>query len=96
MFGDKLYALRTAKGMSQEELARLLCKSKQSVSNWENNTVMPAVEVLVQICKMFNVSCDYLLDLESSNTLNADGLTDEQLLHLQLLINDLRELNYTK
>lgn len=90
MFGDKLYALRSAAGMSQTELAKKLCKSKQSVSNWENNTVMPAVEVLVQICKIFNVSCDYMIDLNTGKSLNTDGLTDEQIIHIQLIINDLK------
>ena len=90
MFGDKLYALRSAAGMSQTELAKKLCKSKQSVSNWENNTVMPAVEVLVQICKVFSVSSDYMLDLNTGGSLNTDGLTDEQIMHIQLIINDLK------
>ena len=93
MFGDKLYALRSAAGMSQTELAKKLCKSKQSVSNWENNTVMPAVDVLVRICRIFNVSCDYMLDMNTGNSLNVDGLTDEQLMHIQLVINDLKHIS---
>lgn len=96
MFGDRLYALRMARGMSQSELAKVLGKSKQSVSNWESNTVMPAVDVLIKICKVFGVSCDYILDQKESKSLSVEGLTDEQLLHVQLILNDLRNVNRSK
>ena len=96
MFGDKLYALRTARGMSQSEPAKKLRKSKQSVSNRENNTVMPAVDVLVKICKIFDVSCDYILDQKENKSLSVEGLTDEQILHVQLILNDLRDVNRSR
>ena len=36
-FGEKLYKLRKAQGLSQEALAEKLNTSRQAVSKWENN-----------------------------------------------------------
>ena len=37
------------------------CKRKQSVSNWENDNIMPSVETLKKAADFFHVSTDYLL-----------------------------------
>ena len=40
-FGEKLYKLRKAQGLSQEALAEKLNTSRQAVSKWENNNGYP-------------------------------------------------------
>lgn len=90
MLGERLYELRTQKGLSQVELANLLNKSKQSISNWENNNILPSIDMLIQLSKIFQVSCDYLLDLDDRKFLEVTGLTGEQLSHVQCIIDDIR------
>ena len=90
MFGDQIKELRQAAGLSQVQLAAKLNVSKQSVSNWENNNIMPSIDMLIRISKTFSVSADYLLGLENRQTLDVSGLSAEQILHLQALINDLK------
>ena len=60
--GEKLIVLRNAAGMSQDALAEALSVSRQSVSKWETDQVQPQIEKVMQICKLFSVSADDLLD----------------------------------
>lgn len=76
--------------MSQIKLADILGKSKQSISNWENNNILPSIDMLVKLSDIFQVSTDYLLELDDRRRLDVTGLTDEQLEHIQLIINDMR------
>lgn len=58
--GSTIYRLRTAKNLSQEDLAERLEVSRQSVSKWENNTATPDLEKLVKLCDIFEISLDEL------------------------------------
>ncbi len=90
MLGERLRNLRESRGLSQVQLANRLGKSKQSVSNWENNNILPSIEILVRLAEIFQVSCDYLLEIDNRKFLDVDGLSDIELAHLQMVINDLR------
>ena len=92
MLGEQIKQLRLNKKLSQVELAEKLCVTKQSVSNWENENIMPSIEMLMKIANIFGVTTDFLLGLTESHTLNTTGLTDLQIEHIQTLINDLREI----
>ena len=59
---EKIAHLRIANGMSQEELARSLKVSRQSVSKWESGDSLPQLDKIVEICNMFDVSADDLLN----------------------------------
>lgn len=58
--GSTIYKLRTAKNLSQEDLAERLEVSRQSVSKWENNTATPDLEKLIKLCDIFEISLDEL------------------------------------
>lgn len=90
MLGQNIRKLRLERGMNQEELGQRVWASKQSVSNWENDNIMPSVEVLVRLADCFGVSTDYLLGRSESRALDTSGLSDRQLAHLQMIIDDLR------
>ena len=60
--GEKITALRNAAGMSQDALADSLSVSRQSVSKWEADQAQPQIDKVMQICKLFTVSADVLLD----------------------------------
>lgn len=89
MLGEQIKNLRTNKRLSQIELANKLCVTKQSVSNWENENIMPSIEMLIRIAEIFGVTTDFLLGLSEKHTLNTDGLTELQIAHIQTLINDI-------
>ncbi len=60
-FGEKLLQLRKRKGLSQEELAGRLNVSRQAISRWENEGILPDAGNLLQLNRLFGVSVDYLL-----------------------------------
>ena len=60
-FGEKLYQLRTERGMSQEALARSLGVSRQAISRWELGEVVPDTANVLAVSRKFGVSTDYLL-----------------------------------
>lgn len=93
MLGDRIKTLRTAMNLSQVELAHKLNVSKQSVSNWENNNILPSIEILKKLASFFSCSTDYLLEMDNRLFLNYTNLTTEQRAHIQALIDDLEKLN---
>ena len=58
--GEKIYELRTAKNLSQGEVADLLGVSRQSVSKWETDGAVPELDKLMKLCDLFGVSMDEL------------------------------------
>ncbi len=90
MFGDMIKNLRQARSLNQVQLADSLNVSKQTVSNWENNNILPSIEMLVKISQFFSVSTDYLLELDSRSYIEVTGLTDVQLAHVRQIIDDIK------
>jgi len=93
MLNEKIKELRLSYKLNQVEMAKALGVSKQCVSNWENDNVLPSIEMLVKIAKFFNVSSDYLLGLDDSEKVSVQGLTETQVAHVKLIIQDMLELN---
>ena len=91
MLGRQIYDLRTALGWSQVQLAEKLNITKQTVSNWENENIQPSIEMLVRIAKLFRVSTDYLLGLDTTQTINVDGLPKSFIAHLTQIIEDYKQ-----
>ncbi len=90
---ENIKKLRIARGLNQVEFAKALSVTKQCVSNWENDNVLPSIEMLVKIADFFSVSTDYLLGRTATCVLSTDGLTGEQCAHVRLLVDDLRNAN---
>ena len=59
---DNLKKIRKEHNLSQEQLADKLGVSRQSVSKWESNQAYPEMDKVLQICKMFNVNIDELMN----------------------------------
>ncbi|MDR3263704.1 MAG: helix-turn-helix domain-containing protein [Clostridiales bacterium] len=91
MLNEKIKEMRIACGISQVELANKLGVSKQCVSNWENDNVMPSIEMLIRLTKFFSVSADFLLGLDNREFLEISGLTELQTTHIQNIINDIKK-----
>ena len=63
--GGKLYSLRVAKRMTQEQLAAVLCVSPAAVSKWERNLANPSIEMLWALADYFECTMDELVGRET-------------------------------
>ena len=96
MFANRIKFLRKSKGWNQTQLAEKLGVTKQSISNWENDNIMPSVEMLVRVANLSQVSTDYLVGNEKDkpdniHLIDVTGLTPEEIEHIQIIVNDLRK-----
>lgn len=82
--------LRKRYNLSQKQLAGLLNVSAQSVCNWENDNIMPSVEMITRIATHFDVSTDYLLGLDNRSFIEVGDLQEAHLAHIQMIVNDIR------
>ena len=63
--GEKIYKLRSEKGISQETMAFDLGVSRQAVSKWETDQSLPDLDKIKLLSDYFEVSIDYLVkDIE--------------------------------
>ena len=91
ILNENIRELRIAQGISQVDLARALNVSKQCVSNWENDNVLPSIEMLVRLADHFGVSTDSLLGRSTEDAVDLRGLKPEEASHIRLIVADLRK-----
>ncbi len=94
MFHERIKSLRQSLGMNQVQFARKLFVTKQCISNWENDNIQPSIDMLIRISTTFSVSTDYLLGLSDYCSLDVSGLSNEEVLHIQNIVNDIRALKF--
>ncbi len=63
--GTLIRELRKEQNLTQSELAQIMQTTQDTISLWELGKSMPDIIALVKLAKLFNVSTDYLLDLEA-------------------------------
>ena len=59
---EKITHLRIANNINQEKLASLLNVTRQSVSKWESGESLPQIDKVMEICELFKISADELLN----------------------------------
>lgn len=62
--GKRIKELRVSKSMTQEDLAFKLGVSTQAVSRWETSITYPDITLLPILANMFDMTVDYLLDVD--------------------------------
>lgn len=64
----RMKELRIAKGVTQEELAKVLNVKKAAISKYENGRVDPSINVLKLAAKYFDVPVDYIIGNDPAST----------------------------
>ncbi len=77
-FGDKIRALRTAKGLSQPQLAALLGVTKNAITNWEAGASRPDIGTIPLLCAHLDVTADAFFGI----TPKPDALSKAEKQHL--------------
>lgn len=71
--GIFLKTLRKEKGITQEQLAKVLNVSNRSVSRWENGVNLPDFSLLLEIAKYYEIGVDEILNGERIKNLMEDN-----------------------
>ena len=62
---NRVKELRTARGWTQEDLAKMTGVSRQSINSIERNRYVPSLELALTFAKVFGCSTDQIFTLES-------------------------------
>lgn len=77
-FGENVAFFRKKSKITQEELAEKLNVSRQTVSRWENDSALPDVETLIELCELFNCDMDTLVRKNAEDFVNKDSKKQTQ------------------
>ena len=77
-FSQRLKQLRTAKHLTQGQVAQRIGVTTSMVSSYETDIRLPSFEVLIKISRLFGVTVDYLLCIEDRRLIDVSALTDEE------------------
>ncbi len=91
MLADKIKSLRKARGWTQAELGQKVSLSRTGINAWEQGLSMPSTAMLVELAKVFAVSTDYLLGLDSVAVIDVSGLAERDVAILAELAERLRQ-----
>lgn len=81
MIGERLAEIRKDHGDRQYDLAQKLNVTVSAVRSWEQDKSSPSYETLVSICKLYDISSDYLLGL--SRVEREEEFSKEELAQLR-------------
>ena len=62
-FGERLSEELKASGITQKELAQKVNVDPSNITNWKKGLNFPSLEMFYQLCRVLDVSADYLLGL---------------------------------
>lgn len=82
MIGDRIKALRLVGNLSREDLANKLGVSYSAIAMYEQGNREPNNDLLVKISNFFNVSTDYLLEVNLNSIVKNNQNKLEQILQL--------------
>lgn len=80
---NKMILLRKQKGLSQTDLAKVVGCSREIISKYEKDNVMPSIEMAKKIADALEVSLDYLVG-EGQNA-TFDKKTMQRLHEMEVL-----------
>ncbi|HIT66690.1 MAG TPA: helix-turn-helix transcriptional regulator [Candidatus Merdisoma merdipullorum] len=66
---ERIKELREKNNLTQTELARRLHVTRSSVNAWEMAISIPSTEKILSLCSILHTTSDYLLGLDTGETL---------------------------
>ena len=91
---EKIKNLRTAKKITQSELAERVGITKATISAYENGTRLPSYDVLIKIAQLFHVSLDNILGYSNKYVIDVTGLDQKQRNTIHEVVSTYRRHNF--
>ena len=70
-FSERLKSIRIECGMTQKNVYTKLNVSANCYASYEQGRTEPNIEMIKQLCSIFDVSADYLLGIETDTSSNV-------------------------
>lgn len=78
MIGDRIKELRDRSNMTQNALAKKLGITRSAVNAWEMGISIPSTQYIVELSRLFKISSDFILELDSKETINISEFEKEE------------------
>ena len=81
-FGETINTLRINKGMSQQQLADILCAERSTISGWETGRRMPHVDIIQSLADALDADVRLLMQVASKeyNPFHVIVVDDERII----------------
>lgn len=90
-YGKAITALRKKNGMTQAELGNALNVTYQAVSKWENDLSQPGIDVIADICRIFNITIDDFIKIARNEEIIETAVTSDNALSREETAQVIRE-----
>lgn len=87
---QKLRMLRESRHLTQLQVANRVGVSKAMISAYETAIKTPSIDVLIRLSRLYGVSVDYLVCVDSAIGLDVTGLDDDSVSLVSALVEKLR------
>ncbi len=81
--GERLFELRKAKSLTQDEVAEKLNVTRQTVSKWETNQSTPDFDKIVPISELFEIGVEELLTGKKEEKQKKEEVQEEKVITKQ-------------
>lgn len=88
---QKLRMLRESRHLTQLQAATRVGVTKATISAYETATKAPSVEMLIRLSRLFGVTIDYLVCVDSPQGIDISGLDEDSVSLISALIEKLRK-----
>lgn len=87
-FGKRVRECRDAKGLSQQELAKLMTTSYTVIGKYERDEMTPSIEVAKKLAKLLDTTVGYLLGEAADSNIFKDPAMLQRLNEISALPED--------
>lgn len=88
---QKLRMLRESRHLTQLQVANRIGVTKATISAYETATKAPSIEMLIRLSRLFGVTVDYLVCVDSLQGIDVSGLDEDSVALVSALVEKLRK-----
>ena len=77
--GRRLKSLRKQNKLTQKQVAERTGLAISAISSYESGARFPAYPTLAKLASMYHVTCDYLIGMPATRTIDVSGLDDSEI-----------------